>query len=68
MKLSKLKKYVFQHYKVWDTKLIEKDATKLPRKRNVSDRYKEGEAPVKFVSKVEEYYPKFFLSSNWYGC
>ena len=26
--------------------------------------YEEGKAPVEFVSKVEEYYCQFFLSSN----
>ena len=35
---------------------IEKDELKLPGKRKVSSHYKEGEAPVEFVSKVEEYY------------
>ena len=32
IKLSKLQKYVFQHYKVRKRKLIEKDDHKLPKK------------------------------------
>ena len=35
---------------------IEKDDPKLPRKGKVSSHYMEGEAPVEFVSNVEEYY------------
>ena len=35
---------------------FEKDDPKLPGKRKVSNHYEEGEAPVEFVSKVEEYY------------
>ena len=69
-----MQKYVFQHYMVWEKKLVEKDdPTKLSteagvlrnlakftgkhlcqRKRKDSGHYEEGEAPVKFVSKVEK--------------
>ena len=55
IKLSKLQKHVFQHYKVWERNLIEKDDPKLSKKRKVSGYYEEGEAPVKFISEVEEY-------------
>ena len=42
---------------------FEKDDPKLPRKRNLLRQHEEEEAPVEFVSKVEEYY-HHFLSSN----
>ena len=32
------------------------DDPRLPRKRNVSNHYEEGEAPVEFVATVEEHY------------
>ena len=35
--------------------VFEKDDPKLPGKRNVLSYYEEEEAPVEFVSKVEEY-------------
>ena len=38
---------------------IEKDDPKLPRKKG--RRCEEEEAPVKFVSKVEEYYQDFLI-------
>ena len=63
IKLSKLQKYVFQHYKVRKRKLIEKDDPKLPKKRKVSGHYEEGEAPVKFIPKVEEYYRQIFYQA-----
>ena len=61
IKLYKLQKYVFQHDKVWERKLVsvcffEKDDSKLPRKRNVSSHCEEGKAFVEFVFIVEEYY------------
>ena len=59
----KLRKFVFQHYKVWERKQIEKDDPKLPKKRKVSDYYEEGEPPVKFISKVEEYYRQIFYQA-----
>ena len=44
---------------------LETDNTKLPKKRKVSSHYKEGEAPVEFVSTVEGHYLQiFFLSRN----
>ena len=44
---------------------LETDDTKLPKKRKVSSHYKEGEAPVEFVSTVEGHYLQiFFLSRN----
>ena len=51
-------------YPNYERKLIEKDDPKLSRKRKVSGHYKEGEGPVKFLSKVEEYYCQFILLSN----
>ena len=42
---------------------FEKDDPKLPRKRKVSSHYEIEEAPVEFVSKVEEHL-RHFLSSN----
>ena len=36
--------------------VFEKDDLKLPRKRNVLSYYEEEEAPVEFISKVEEHY------------
>ena len=36
---------------------------KLPRKRKVSSHYEEEEAPVEFVSKVEEYYLHLFYQA-----
>ena len=59
--LCKLQKYVFHHYKVWVRKRIEKDDFKLPRKRKISDHFEEEEAPVKFVSKVEEDHCQLFF-------
>ena len=40
---------------------FEKDGRKIPRKRKVTTHYKEGQAPVEFASKVEEYYGQFFF-------
>ena len=52
IKVSKLQKYLFRHYKVWEKKLVlyvfEKDNPKLPRKRKVSSHGEEEEAPVEF--------------------
>ena len=56
-----MQKYISQHYKVWGRALIEKDDPRLPIKRKVSSFYEKGGAPVKFVSKVEEYYRHFFF-------
>ena len=41
--------------------IFEKEDPKLPRKRKVSSRYEEEEAPVEFVSKVKEYYHQFLI-------
>ena len=53
IKVIKLKKYVFQHLKVWERNLVssafEKDDPTLTRKRKVSSHYEEEEAPVKLV-------------------
>ena len=68
IKLSKLQKYVFQHCKVSVRKVIKKDDPELPKKGNVLGHYEEGEVPIKFMSKVEEYHCQIFLSSDWYGC
>ena len=44
--------------------VFEKDDPKLPRKRKVlSYYYEEEEAPVEFVSKVEEYYHQMFYQA-----
>ena len=43
--------------------LTEKDDPRLPIKRKVSSFYEKGGAPVKFVSKVEEYYRHFFYQT-----
>ena len=43
--------------------VFENDAPKLPRKRKVLSYYEEKEAPVEFVSKVEEYYLHFFYQA-----
>ena len=40
---------------------FEKDDRKIPRKRKVTTHYEEGQAPVEFTSKVEEYYGQFFF-------
>ena len=37
------------------------DETKLPKKRKFWSHYKEGEAPVEFVSAVEEHYLQIFI-------
>ena len=42
---------------------FEKDDPKLSRKRKVSSHYEEEEAPVEFVSKVEEYYHQMFYQA-----
>ena len=49
-------------------KVIENDDPELPKKGKVLGHYEKGEVPVKFMSKVEEYYRQIFLSSDWYGC
>ena len=49
-------------------KVIKKDDPELPKKGNVLGHYEEGEVPIKFMSKVEEYHCQIFLSSDWYGC
>ena len=48
--------------------VIENDNPELPKKGKVLGHYEKGEVPVKFMSKVEEYYRQIFLSSDWYGC
>ena len=58
-----MQKYVFQYYKVWEIKVTEKDDPKLPRQRNLSDPYEEGGAPVKFVSKFEDYLCQVFYQT-----
>ena len=42
----------------------EKKIQKLARKRKVWSHYEEGEAPIEFVSKVEEDCREFFLLNN----
>ena len=68
IKVSKLQKYVFQHYKVWERKLVFiaflKRWPQTTEKKKVSSHYKQEEAPVEFVSKFVPKPP--FLSSNWY--
>ena len=44
--------------------VFEKDDPKLLRKRKVLSYYEEEEAPVEFVSKVEEYYLHFFYQAT----
>ena len=65
IKVSKLQKYLFQHYKVWERKLVsyvfEKDDLKLHRKG--LSHYGEEEAAVEFASKVEEYYLHLFYQA-----
>ena len=41
---------------------------KLPRKRKVSNHYEEEEAPVEFVSTVEEHYRQILYQAIRYGC
>ena len=77
IKLSKLKKYVFHYYKAWKRKLVsvcfskkvraskqkqEMDDQKPPTKGKFLSHYEKGEAPVEFVSTVEEQYHQMFLS------
>ena len=65
IKVSKLQKYVLQHYKnekgSYICNVFEKDDPKLPRKRKVLSYYEEREAPIEFLFKVEEYYLHFFI-------
>ena len=42
---------------------LEKDDPKLPRKIKVLSNYEEGEAPVEFSSKTEEYYRQLFYQT-----
>ena len=42
----------------------ETNDTKLPKKRKVSSHYKEGEAPVEFVSTVGDHYLQIFISAE----
>ena len=37
---------------------------KKPKKRKVLSHYEEGEAPVEFVSTVEEHYHQIFISAE----
>ena len=65
IKLIKLQKYVFQHYKVSERNIVsicylKKNNPKLTWKRKVSSNYEEGGAPVELVSKIKEYYRQFF--------
>ena len=43
---------------------IEIDDPKPPKKRKVLSHYEEGEAPVEFVSIVEEHYHQIFISAE----
>ena len=42
-------------------RFLKKDDPKLPRKRKVSSHYEEEEAPIEFVSQVEEYLHFFII-------
>ena len=59
--------YVFQQCKVWEKKLVEKDGSKLTRKRKVSGHYEKKESPVKISMWSWSMIPPIFLSSNWNG-
>ena len=78
-KLSKLQKYIFHHYKAWERKLVfvwflknlerQNENKKLMtqkhlKKRNILSHYEKGEAPVEFVSTVEEHYHQIFISAE----
>ena len=43
---------------------LEMDDPKKPKKRKVLSHYEEGEAPVEFVSTVEEHYHQIFISAE----
>ena len=43
---------------------LEINDQKPPKKGNVSSHYEEGEAPVGFVSIVEEHYHQIFISAE----
>ena len=42
---------------------LEIDDPKLPKKGNVSGHHKEGEAPVEFISTVQEHHPQIFFQA-----
>ena len=42
---------------------LEINDPKPPKKRNVSSHYEKGEAPVKFVTTVEEHYRQIFIAA-----
>ena len=43
---------------------LEIDDAKPPKQRKVSNHNEEGEAPVEFVSTVEEHYHQIFISAE----
>ena len=43
---------------------LEIDDPKPPKKRKVLSHYEKGEAPVEFVSTVEEHYHQIFISAE----
>ena len=49
------------------SQVFEKDDPKLPRKKKVLIHYQEEEAPVEFVSKVEEYVNFFIKKLKQYS-
>ena len=53
----------FQKFRASKRKL-EIDYSKPPKKRKVLSHYEEGEAPVEFVSTVEEHYHQIFISAQ----
>ena len=72
-----MKKHVFHYYKAWERKLVsacflkkvraskqkqEMDDQKPPKKGKFLSHYEKGEAPVEFVSTVEEHYHQIFIS------
>ena len=55
--------YVFEKVRASKRKL-EIDDPKLHKKIKVSSYYEKGEAPVEFVSTVEEHYHQIFISTE----
>ena len=53
----------FEEFRASKRKL-EIDDPKATKKRKVSSHYEEGEAPVEFVSTVEEHYHQIFTSAK----
>ena len=54
---------IFEKFRVSKRKQ-ETDDPKAPKKRNVLSHYEKGEAPVEFVSTVEEHYHQIFISAE----